>query len=286
LALTLVPVASFAPAARATFPGGNGLIAYSSNADGDSEIYTIPSTGGTPTQLTHNSLDDERPSFSSSGNQIFWDQELASGKHVIMVMKTNGTLQKKLTSPTKDSWGAAPGPNGRVAFVREAGGNSEIFLMDSNGSNVDQITSTGRYADEPAWSPNGKTIAFTREYKLYSAVFVMTAQGRNKHAITPTGADYYDPSFSPDGHRIAVDSDLTTLSDIYTMKSDGSDITQVTSDTGHQILPQYSPNGLSVSYSTDATGPMEIATQLLSGGGPTPVTSDGVTDYNGSWQAT
>jgi TolB protein len=274
-----------APAAQATYPGGNGLIAYSGNADGDYEIYVVPSTGGAPVQLTHNSVDDELPSFSKNGSQIFWDQELASGKHVIMVMKANGTSQKKLTASTKDSWGPAPGPNGRVAFVRETGGNSEIFLMDSNGSHVDQLTSTGRFADEPAWSPNGKTLAFSRSYHFFSAVFLMTAQGKNKHAITPSDADYYDPSFSPDGHRIAVDSDLTTLSDIYTMTTTGSDITQVTSDAGRQLLPQYSPDGAFVSYSDNSSGPIEIVKQAFAGGATT-LTSDGATDYNGSWQAT
>jgi TolB protein len=276
-------VAAF-PAA-ATYPGTNGAIVYSGNADGDFEIYVVPSGGGLSVQLTHNTLKDENPTFSPDGKLIYWDQELASGKHVIEVMKANGSGQKALTSPKKDCWDPAPSPKGKIAFARTIKGNSEIFTMNADSSGLVQLTDTGRYADEPAWSPNGKTLAFVRSYKYYSAVFTMTATGHNKTAITPANADYYDPSFSPDGTRIAVDSDLTTTSDIYTMTTSGADIVQVTSDVGRQILPQYSPDGLMVSYS-DVGASTEVLARPLAGGPATNVTLDGAIDYNGGWQAT
>jgi Tol biopolymer transport system component len=285
IATSLLSSVVGATPAGATYPGSNGLIAFSGDADGDMEIYVVAPDGGTPVQLTHNSVMDENPTFSPDGKLIYWDQELGSGKHVIKVMKVDGSSQKTLTSTKKDSWDPAPGPKGKVAFARTIKGNSEIFLMNNDGTGVAQLTDTGRYADGPAWSPDGKKLAFVRSYKFYSAVFIMTAQGRHKTAITPADADYYDPSFSPDGKRIAVDSDLTTMSDIYTMTTSGSDLVQVTSDAGRQILPQYSPDGLIVSYS-DVQASTEVVVRPLSGGPATNVTLDSATDYNGGWQAT
>lgn len=271
--------------AQATYPGSNGNIAYASDMDGDYEIYVVPPGGGLSVKLTNNAVDDRRPAYSADGKLIFWDQKLASDKHVIMVMRANGSGQNKLTSSTKDSWGPAPGPNGTIAFVRTVTGNSEIFTMDTDGTNVDQLTDTGRYADEPAWSPNGKTLAFTRSYQHYSAIFTMTAAGKNKTAITPPDADYYDPSWSPDGTRIAVDSDLTTNSDIYTMTKTGTGLVQITSSAGVSILPQYSPDGTKISYSTDDSGFMEVVTAPVGGGTETPITSNSATSNNGSWRA-
>lgn len=284
LGLALLPAVSAPQAAWATFPGSNGKIFFSSNVDGDSEIFAVAPTGGAPVQLTHNSVEDRDPAVSADGKFIYWDQERSSGKRVIMVMKKDGSGQKTLTSSKKDSWDPSPGPSGKIAFARTISGSSDIFIMRGDGSDVTQITSTGRFEDEPAWSPTGKLIAFVRSYHFYSAIFTMTADGRHMNPITPADADYYDPSFSPNGARIAVDSDLTGLSDIYTMKNDGSAITQVTSDASfREILPRYSPDGTMISYSSDADGDMEVVTQLVGGGGFTQLTDNTSTDYNGSW---
>jgi Tol biopolymer transport system component len=283
LVVGVLPAVSGGQPASATFPGNNGKLVYSSNVDGDYEIFAVPPTGA-PVQLTHNALIDQDPAFSADGKLIYWDQERPSGKKVIMVMKKDGTGQKALTSPKRDSWDPSPGPTGKIAFARTISGSSDIFIMRADGSKVTQVTSTGRYEDEPAWSPTGKLIAFVRSYRFYSTIFTMHPDGSHKGPITATGADYYDPSFSPDGTHIAADTDLTGLSDIYTMKNDGSHLTQVTSDASfREILPRYSPDGTQISYSTDADGDMEIVTQLLAGGGFTQLTDNGATDNNGSW---
>jgi hypothetical protein len=62
--------------AGAALPGANGRIAYVAS-DGttvnDSEIFTIPASGGTDairTQVTHNTLPDRHPSWSPAGTTI------------------------------------------------------------------------------------------------------------------------------------------------------------------------------------------------------------------------
>lgn len=188
LALSLFPAGPLVHQAGATFPGANGKIAYNSDFDGDNEIYVVPSVGGASVQLTHNLLEDEDAAFSPNGNLIFWDQELPSGKRVIMSMKTDGTSQKQLTPSTKDSWDPTAGPSGDIVFAREISGSSDIFMMNANGSGVQQITDTGRFEDEPTFSPTGRLIAFTRSYHFFSAIFTMKADGSAKQAITPADA--------------------------------------------------------------------------------------------------
>ena len=60
-AVALLVVVLYAQPAEANFPGTPGRIAYSSDADGDYEIYTITPGGGGRLQVTDNSTDDSDP---------------------------------------------------------------------------------------------------------------------------------------------------------------------------------------------------------------------------------
>ena len=55
---------ALASSAHAAFPGANGLLAFSSDRDGDFEIFSMRSDGKDPTQLTHNT----RPNPSRTGS--------------------------------------------------------------------------------------------------------------------------------------------------------------------------------------------------------------------------
>src|SRR5260370_19888001 len=52
-----------------------------------------------------------------------------------------------------------PKTNGQIAFVSGRTGLPQIYIMDADGSNVQQITEQG-YAVSPSWSPNGMLLAF------------------------------------------------------------------------------------------------------------------------------
>src|SRR5438270_9603348 len=67
-ALIAAPVASLAspPRAHATSPGGNGKIAFTSNLDGRTEVYTVNTDGSGVTELT-DSAGAGDPSWSPDG---------------------------------------------------------------------------------------------------------------------------------------------------------------------------------------------------------------------------
>src|SRR5688572_9341012 len=75
-----------------------GKIVYTSNSDGDDELFTIPSTGGTPQQLTFNGGNEDDPTWSPDGRQIAFvsDQDPGADEE-IWIMSASGGGARQLT---------------------------------------------------------------------------------------------------------------------------------------------------------------------------------------------
>jgi WD40 repeat protein len=145
-------------------------------------------------------------------------------------------------------------PDGtRVAFSRRVEpstwrGPRELFVMNVDGTGLQQLTHDGQYATSPAWSPDGNTIAYTRTNRALNPtdIYVISASGG---APTPLAADptvnEMSPSWSPDGNRIAFEFFVFGGENrIASMRSDGSDRVELVS--GH--APAWSPDGTSIAF--------------------------------------
>ena len=146
-------------------------------------------------------------------------------------------------------------PDGKkIAFLSVPGQNGEVCVIDSDGSNFQQLTNTpGKRRDSsyPAWSPNGKKIAFAsdrdgfREFKIY----VMNVDGSNAQRLTrpKEGRGDAHPAWSPDGERIAFHSNRDGSSkeldwnefEIYVMDVDGSNLRRITTNSYFDAQPDW-----------------------------------------------
>ena len=101
-------------------PDGN-WIAFSSNRDGNDDVYVIPVTGGKPRQLTFHSANDEVVGWSPDGKKIVFTSVRGNG-----VFPTVSTLWEVspdggIETPIQTDWGAwaSYSPDGqRMAFAR------------------------------------------------------------------------------------------------------------------------------------------------------------------------
>ncbi len=97
----------------------------------------------------------------------------------------------------------------RIAFETylEAEQNSEIYVMQSDGSNPARLTNRSQNDWGPVWSPDGSKIVFQSNLGDNNyEILVMNADGSNIINLSNnSGLDTY-PSWSPDGTRVAYSS--------------------------------------------------------------------------------
>lgn len=117
--------------------------------------------------------------------------------------------------------------NFRIAytvFSREE--KSDIFVMDSDGGNVERLTHGHEVSAFPSWSPDGERIAFDTNRDGNFEIYVINADGSNPQSLTKTPfVEERYPSWSPDGKKIA-----------YGDMAGGRRLFAMDLDTGNSIL--------------------------------------------------
>ena len=186
--------------AAGTSPPIDGKIVFTSDRDGNNEIYVL--SGKTQTRLTNSSASDDFAKLSPDGTKVAFESE-RDGNREIYVMNVDGSEQTNLSNSPAFDYGIAWSPDGtKIAFS----GGSEIRVVDVGGNVVTNLTA----GFDPSWSPDGTKIAFSSDRDGYSRVFIMNASdGSDVTRLTERPASSPPqfeglPNWSPDGTKIAL----------------------------------------------------------------------------------
>jgi hypothetical protein len=182
---------------------------------------------------------------------------------------------------------AVTGPfNGKIAFVSNRDGNSEIYSMNANGSAQTRLTNDPANDSHPAWSPDGARIAFTTDRDGNNEIYVMNADGSSPTRITFTPASDSQPTWSPDGQRIAFQSTRDGSFDIFIMSVSGANVIQLTNDPGIDIDPAFSPTGTKIVFASSRDGNHEIYSMNVDGTAQTRLTNNTLFDVRPDFSPT
>ena len=133
-------------------PDGSRLV-FQSNRSGTTQIYVINADGTGETNLSNNGFNDRAPDWSPDGTSIVFDSDRNGGPE-IWVMNADGTGQVLLYGPVgrRPAWS----PDGtRIAF--EAG---DLHVMNSDGTNVVNVTPVAGQDRHPDWRRDSSAIVF------------------------------------------------------------------------------------------------------------------------------
>ena len=234
-------------------------IVFTSNRDGDWDIYSMDVNGGNLLQLTDHPASDEYPACSPDGRRIAFTSERGVTQD-LYVMDSDGDNVIRLTHDnfieSRPSWS----PDGtRITFgvFRFFDGNSEIYAMDADGNNLTRLAKHKWHDVVPSWSPDGRKIAFVSVrdggFNTPQHIFVMNADGTERRNLTDDThlTRSWGPTWSPDGRKIAFSSRRLfrdgQRDDIFVMTADGKELEQLTKD-GRSRSPVYSPDGTKIAF--------------------------------------
>ena len=234
------------PRSEATFPGTNGLIAYSTSGI----LFTARPDG---TQASPKGAGDN-PAWSADGIWIAFDRNGDVWK-----MLANGAGVAQLTNTTTvDNQPVFSRDGTKIAFASNRSGQFRIWQANADGSSPTRLTPganlpAGSDEGSPDWSPDGQRIVFSRGVPAdgagRTAIFSAKADGTDLKRLTttaiPPGGGAFDklvnPKWSPNGAKITFG--LLNGCKIFTMNADGSSPAVVGNFTGCATDPTYSPDG-------------------------------------------
>ena len=250
---------------RAAFPGGNGRIVYSCYPEGSQELCLINADGSGLGYLTQEDrygdtpFDERYPTWSPDGrrvafvivghctNAIYVMNGDRTGLRRVLLERANRsglwTIQELSWSPDGNRLVYGKSFEGGQCPMLNPPQSAQIFTINVSGSGERQITNGGPSDRdvEPAWSPDGSSIAFYHDL-LNRGLYVMNPDGSSPRLLDSAGSGY--PDWSPDGTRIAYDcSSQVTLGEIC-VYSLGGGVTRL----GVGSTPAWSPDGTRIVF--------------------------------------
>ena len=258
-----------------------GLIVFSSNRDGNNEIYVMDATGSRLTRLTIHLASDTSPSWSPDGEKIVFVSD-RDGNQDIFVMDSDGSNQINLSNDPDRDYDPVWSPDSdQVLFTSERETGREVFVMNLDGSGQDRLSNNaGRQNSKAAWSPNGEKIAFT-SYQGNLNISTINANGSDEIVLTDDPADDASPAWSPDGSKIAFHSWRDGAPEIYVMNSDGTVPERLTFDSAADFEPSWSRDGSKIIFESQRDGERGIYTINPDGTGLTRISQQG--DSSPAW---
>jgi Tol biopolymer transport system component len=233
--------------------GGGGVITFISNRDGSTALYAMAVPDGA---------------------------------------EADGTDQRRLTDKYAVSYDWSP-DGARIVFTSVRDERYEIYVMDADGTNQWQLTSSDDDDWWPAWSPDGMQIAFTSNRGGDDEIYAIAiadgpeADGNDPRQLTNHPCPFnVQPTWSPDGTQIAFTSDRDGNDEIYVMavpdgtEADGTGQRRLTHNDADDRYPAWSPDGTQIVFTSRRDGNDEIYVMNADGSAQRRLTN---TDANNWW---
>lgn len=221
--------------------------------------------------------------WSPEGNKIaFLSNRTNPDWLELWVMDADGSNQTRLTASVLSGINQTGGPypplpwslpswnpdGTKIAFSGWLWGyNSyDIWIINADGTGLQQLTEHEMYDVSVAWSPDGTKIAFQSFRSNNWDIWVVKTDGSNPMQLTENAGENIQPSWSPDGDMIAFISNRTGAIELWVMDADGENQKQLADMPSwtETYYPSWSPDGDKIVFASTLSGKWDIWVVTLS----------------------
>lgn len=167
----------------------------------------------------------------------------------------------------------------RLAFVSDARGHKEVYVMDFDGYNVTPLTNMGAITLSPAWSPGGTQVSFVSYRSGKPNLYSIATQSKSFHRIHG-GSLCMSPAWSPDGKTVAAALSFEGNTDLCLLDPQGKLLKRLTNDGAIDIEPTWSPDGKRLAFVSSRGGTPQVYVMEVASGEVKRLTFSG--SYNTS----
>jgi len=207
------------------------------------QVWSLSYPAGTARRITNDLNDYSGVSLSKSGKSLVTVQTQDTAG--IWVSETNDTGEPRQVSASNGNLDGVRGvdwtPDGKIVYQSDAGGLDEIWIMDSDGSNVRQLTSSPPNRG-PRVTPDGHTIVFVSGRTGRADIWRMNLDGTDARQLTQSGsADRFD--ISPDGKWLVYPSTVADKSVLFKQPLEEGQPVRLTELFSPELPLAVSPDG-------------------------------------------
>ena len=257
-------------AEAATFRGGNGPIAFRSDANNTAgheshAIWRVMPNGAGAKRITRGADPagfeiDYSPVFFPDGRRFAYIRQVADSNFAVenqIYVKPVSAPANALGSPVLPApvdykiLSLAVSPDGRSLALAAAPpglGETQIFTIDLAGGEMKELTLGPGAARTPEFSPDGRRIVFAKRFLGEGGLFAVDPDSLALRRLTTRAGDG-SPSYSPSGDRIVFNGHAGGQIQIFSIRAGGGGRTLLTNGPFVDRGPVFSPDGRSVAFS-------------------------------------
>ncbi len=175
----------------------------------------------------------------------------------------------------------------KIAFVTSRTGDSEIFLMNEDGTEPVNISNSASTDRSPRWSPDGNWIVFSSNRSGSNQYYVMDSAGANPVVISNCTRSVSGVTWSSDSQFLVFECKNAggATTDLYKVGRTGAQVVNLSSnDIGANSDPSISPDLQTIVFgSLRDNNDYDVFKMDVSGGNVVRLTTDPMIDRRPQW---